>query len=206
MQGLSLGETLEDGVDLNKYSEALSKVGIDVLNAKGEMRDMDDILAELGEKWEGFGETTQVAIAQTVGGIRQYNQMIALMDNWDSVQENIERAKDATGELTKQQEIWSESYEAAAKRVEQAQANLYEKFINDKSIVKLNDIFAELINSISRVVDSMGGVLPVVLTLVGVFSKSLFPILQAGFTSLKNNIAVLTGSASRQISNMQNMI
>jgi uncharacterized membrane protein (Fun14 family) len=52
----------------------------------------------------------------------------------------------------------------------------------------------------------MGGVLPVVLTLVGVFSKSLFPILQAGFTSLKNNIAVLTGSASRQISNMQNMI
>jgi len=27
-QGLSLGETLEDGVDLNKYSQALAKVGV----------------------------------------------------------------------------------------------------------------------------------------------------------------------------------
>jgi TP901 family phage tail tape measure protein len=100
MQGLSLGETLEDGVDLNKYSEALKKVGVDVLDAKGEMRDMDDILNDLGEKWEGFGETTQTAIAQTVGGIKQYNQMIAMMDNWDSIKENIDLAKDATGELT----------------------------------------------------------------------------------------------------------
>jgi len=28
LQGLSLGETLEDGVNLNKYSEALAKVGV----------------------------------------------------------------------------------------------------------------------------------------------------------------------------------
>jgi len=46
--------------------------------------------------------------------------MISLMDNWESVKENIDLAKDATGELTKQQEIWSESYEAAANRVKQA--------------------------------------------------------------------------------------
>lgn len=204
MEGLKLGETLEDGVDLNKYSQALADVGINVLNAKGELRSMDDILFELGEKWEGFGETTQIALAQTVGGVRQYNQMISLMDNWDSVVRNIELAKDATGELAVQQQIWSESYEAASQRVKQAQNELYEKFINDESIVKLNDIFAELINTISRVIDSMGGVLPLALTLIGVFSKTLFPMLQAGFQTLRNNIAVLTGSAAKEINQMQN--
>jgi TP901 family phage tail tape measure protein len=30
IQGLSLGETLEDGTNLNKYSEALQKVGISI--------------------------------------------------------------------------------------------------------------------------------------------------------------------------------
>ena len=204
MEGLSLGETLEDGVDLNKYSQALADVGINVLNAKGELRSMDDILFELGEKWEGFGETTQIALAQTVGGVRQYNQMISLMDNWDSVVDNIDLAKNATGELTDQQKIWSESYEAAAQRVKQAQNELYEKFINDKSIVVLNDVFAELIDTISKVIDSMGGVLPLALTLVGVFSKTLFPLLQAGFQTLRNNIAVLTGSAAKEIAQMQN--
>jgi hypothetical protein len=43
--------------------------------------------------------------------------MVSLMDNWDSVKENIDTAKDATGELTKQQTIWSQSYEASAQRV-----------------------------------------------------------------------------------------
>jgi hypothetical protein len=32
-----------------------------------------------------LGATTQTAIAQTVGGIRQYNQMMALMNNWTDV-------------------------------------------------------------------------------------------------------------------------
>jgi TP901 family phage tail tape measure protein len=51
IQGLTLGETLEDGTDLNKYSEALYKVGIDIKDANGNMKDMDSILSELGAKW-----------------------------------------------------------------------------------------------------------------------------------------------------------
>jgi hypothetical protein len=43
---------------LTKYSEALENVGVRVLNAKGEMRDMDAILNDLGGKWSQLGETT----------------------------------------------------------------------------------------------------------------------------------------------------
>jgi hypothetical protein len=31
---------------------------------------MDDILSDLGSKWQYLGEETKVALAQTVGGIR----------------------------------------------------------------------------------------------------------------------------------------
>ena len=50
IQGLSLGETLEDDTDLNKYSEALSKVGISIKDSNGELKDMDTILNEMGAK------------------------------------------------------------------------------------------------------------------------------------------------------------
>jgi hypothetical protein len=40
-------------------------------------------------------------LAQVLGGTRQYSQMIALMDNWDKVTDNIDEAKNATGELAK---------------------------------------------------------------------------------------------------------
>jgi hypothetical protein len=46
---------------------------------------MDTILNELGAKWGTLNKDQQVALAQSVAGVRQYNQFIALMGNWDKV-------------------------------------------------------------------------------------------------------------------------
>ena len=198
MESLKLGDTLEDGVDLNKYTEALSAVGVNVLNAKGQLRDMEDILNELGTKWQGFSETTQIALAQTVGGIRQYNQMIALMDNWTKVEENVELAENAGGELAKQAEIWSNSYEGAAERLKQAKNDLYESLIDDSTLIGFNNVMAGLINKITDFIDSAGGIGPVILMLVGLFSKSLLPIVTSVFTRAGNLISVTTGKALKE--------
>jgi hypothetical protein len=48
----------------------LAKVGIDIKLSNGELKDMNDILNEMGDKWERLNEDQQVALAQTVGGIR----------------------------------------------------------------------------------------------------------------------------------------
>ena len=52
IEGLELGETLEDGTDLNQYSEALLAVGVNIKNANGELKDMDTILKEMSGIWE----------------------------------------------------------------------------------------------------------------------------------------------------------
>ena len=51
LESLKLGETLEDGTDLNKYSAALLTVGVNIKKANGDLKDMDEILDELGDKW-----------------------------------------------------------------------------------------------------------------------------------------------------------
>jgi TP901 family phage tail tape measure protein len=51
IQGLNLGETLDDGTTLNKYSEALQKVGISIFEQSGEIKTMDNILDEMASKW-----------------------------------------------------------------------------------------------------------------------------------------------------------
>jgi hypothetical protein len=48
---LSLGETLDDGTTLNKYSEALQSVGINIKTSAGELKQMDIILDEMASKW-----------------------------------------------------------------------------------------------------------------------------------------------------------
>ena len=67
--------------DLNKYSKALAAVGISIKDASGELKDMDTILNEMGAKWGTLAKDQQVALAETVAGVRQYNQLVALMDN-----------------------------------------------------------------------------------------------------------------------------
>jgi hypothetical protein len=52
MEGLNLGETLDDGTTLNKYSQALANVGVNIKSASGELKDMDQILNETGERWK----------------------------------------------------------------------------------------------------------------------------------------------------------
>jgi TP901 family phage tail tape measure protein len=52
IQGLKLGDTLEDGTDLNKYSEALATVGVNIKTTNGDLKDMDDILDEVGARWQ----------------------------------------------------------------------------------------------------------------------------------------------------------
>jgi hypothetical protein len=44
---------------------------------------MDMILEEMAEKWKMLDKDAQIALAQNVAGVRQYTQLIALMDNWD---------------------------------------------------------------------------------------------------------------------------
>jgi len=51
LDGLKLGESLEDGTDFNKYSQALLSVGVNIKDANGNLKEMDDILDELGAKW-----------------------------------------------------------------------------------------------------------------------------------------------------------
>lgn len=68
IQGLQLGETLDDGTTLNKYSTALEKVGINIKDQFGELKDMNTILDEMGSKWGTLSKDQQLALAQTVAG------------------------------------------------------------------------------------------------------------------------------------------
>ena len=168
LEGLKLGETLEDGVDLNKYSQALEAVGVQVLDVSGEMRNMDDILDDLGDRWDDLTQAQKVALAQTVGGVRQYTNLIALMDNWDKMQQNVLTAQGSEGTLQEQADIYAESWEAAQKRVKAAAQALYSDLLDDKFFIGLANGFAKILQGIDGLIDGIGGlrtILPGVLLL-----------------------------------------
>lgn len=157
IQDLELGETLEDGTTLGKYSQALEAVGINIKDQNGNLKKMDDILNEMGTKWQTLSKDSQVALAQTVAGARQYTQLIALMDKWDVFNENLETARNATGELDKQQSIFLEGTEAKLNKLKATWEDLYSGLGKDDEIGGFIGILTDGVQAMDNFIDSFGG-------------------------------------------------
>ena len=206
IQGLTLGETLEDGTDLNKYSKALMKAGIDIKDQNGELKEMNVILDEMMDKWDSLGRAEQVALAQTVGGVRQYTQLINLMSNKDYFKELVNVAKNSEGTLQEQADIYAESWEASKKRVQASLEEIYKQLVDDKFFIGLNDTLSDTINLTSKLVDSLGG-LPGVLSVVSTLMlKSFGPDIVNNMQRMASNLFIDSGAAQNQATVMKQQI
>ena len=157
LEGLKLGETLEDGVDYNKYSKALESIGVQILDVNGEIKDMDTILNETAAGWDNLNQAQKIAFAQTVGGVRQYTNLIALMNNWDFMQSNLGIAKNATGTLQEQADIYAESWEAARDRVSAAAEAIYDSLLNDKFFITFLNGIEKILDGVNKLINGFGG-------------------------------------------------
>jgi TP901 family phage tail tape measure protein len=170
IQGLQQGDTLEDGTTLNKYSQALATVGVQIKDTNGNLKGMDEILDDLGSKWGTLAQDQKIALAETVAGVRQWTQLIALMDNWDFFKDNLALAQNADGTLTEQAEIYAESWQGARDRVKAAAEDIYDSLINPQFFVDVDDNITPLLTGIADVIDAMGGMKGIILTTGTVFT------------------------------------
>lgn len=193
-QGLSLGETLEDGVDLNKYSQALSKVGVQILDVNGNLKGMDAILDETAARWEGLSQAQQMALAQTVAGVRQYTQFISLMENWGDFQQNLELAYGSTGSLDEQANIHAESWEAARDRVRVSAEDIYDSLINPDFYIGLDNVASPLLSIFADLIDGAGG-LNGLLGITGLLMNKVYgDKIAQSMRDIANNIGLISNN------------
>ena len=198
LDSLKMGETLEDGVSLTKYTEALQKAGVEVLDQNGKLKDMNTILDEIGKRWQTLDETQKATLANTVGGVRQYSNLMALFDNWDQFKENVAVAEGSEGSLEEQAEIYAQSWEAAQKRVKAAWQAIYQDLIDSDFFIGFLNTLEKVLLGIDKFIDGVGGI-PGVLSAVGVAITTLFgDKILAGIENAQQSLKVMTGVAKKE--------
>lgn len=193
IQGLQQGETLDDGTTLNKYSEALAKVGVDIKDTSGDLKDMDEILNELGDRWSTLAQDQKIALAETVAGVRQWTQLIALMDNWDFFQENLAIAQGSSGALEQQAKIYAESWEAARDRTKAAAEDIYDSLVNPDFYIEVDNLITPILSGTAEIIDSLGGLKGVLLVAASVMTTLYGDKMAEGIRDMAHNIGVMTG-------------
>lgn len=203
IQDLELGETLDDGTTLGQYSQALAAIGINIKDINGEVKDMNIILDEMGAKWNTLNKDTQIALAQNVAGVRQYTQLMALMDNWDFFKQNLETANASTGALQNQADIYAESWEAASERVTASLESIYNKLLDDDFFIEATNLLADFIGLVENLIDGLGG-MPGLLSIIGVAMTKVFSVQMAtGINNIATNIRSLTPTGRKANAELQ---
>lgn len=203
IQGLQQGETLDDGTTLNKYSQALANVGVQIKDTSGELKGMDEILDDLGGKWDTLAQDQKIALAETVAGVRQWTQLIALMDNWDFFKENLALAENADGALTQQADIYAESWEAARDRTKAAAEDIYDSLINPNFYIGVDNVITPLLSRTADVIDALGG-LKGILAVVALGMNQVYgDKIAQSMRDMAVNLGIITGKEGERARALQ---
>lgn len=160
-------EGTDGEVTLNRVSSQLQELGINVLDSAGELRSLDTVIAEVGDQWDNWSSKQQLAIAQLVGGTRQYGQFLTLMNNFDKYQDLLNSANMEDGSALEQQYQSSlESIESYAENAGEAWRRAFGQLFDEDMLKDAYKTLEEIGIVLEGFISGIGG-LPGILTLVG---------------------------------------
>lgn len=168
---LQMGETLEDGTTLGDLSGTLADIGINVTDAEGNLRSLGDVLEELQGKWGDLTNAQQIALGTKLAGKYQLNPFMALMENADMYQEQLEMMQTSGGALEEQQSIYMDSIQAKMQQLATASEGLISHLFDPQAFSPALEALTTLLNLVTDLVDSLGGVGPILTSIGGIGMK-----------------------------------
>lgn len=179
-------EGTDGEVTLNRVSSKLKSLGVEVLNMDGTLRNLGTVINEVGTNWDKWTQTQQTAIAQIVGGTRQYGQFLTLMNNFDKYQKNLETAQLEDGSTLEEQYTQAlDSITAKAEQSAEAWKRAFGEIIPEDALKGLYDLSTDIGNVVGAMLKGVGG-LPGILSAVGVaLSGKIVPAIITGTKNLQ---------------------
>ena len=144
-------------VSLGNYSEKMAQVGFSVLDANGNLRDTGDVIDQIGGKWQTLSREQQIYLARTMAGQRQYNNLIALFDNWSKYSDLVNVSMQSQGSLVQKNSIYMESLSAKMEQLGAAGERVKAALINEEDLKGIVELGTGLTNLLGNFIESIGG-------------------------------------------------
>lgn len=154
---ISMGNTLEDGVNLGNIAETLEKVGVEVLNDEGRMNNVGDIMEQLMEVWSTLDQTQQNAISTVIAGRYQLSRFQALMNRSDLYQDYLGASQNAEGTADQMQEIYADSMEGRLNQLQATAEGIFNDIFNTDDFYGMIDALTTVLDLTNQWVNAIGG-------------------------------------------------
>lgn len=154
---ISLGETLDDGVDLGQIAQTLGKVGVDVLDEAGQMRNVGNIMEDLMVIWDTMSQTDQSAISTVIAGRYQLSRFQALMNRSDLYSEYLDASLNAEGTADEMQKTFEESMQGRLNKLQASAESIFSQFFDTDDFYSMIDALTQALDLMNQFIESIGG-------------------------------------------------
>jgi TP901 family phage tail tape measure protein len=115
-----IGKATEDGMSLNRVEKALASINVPLRDVTGQFRNLEDVLIDVGNKWDTLTTIEQAYLATALAGTRQQPRLLAIFNDFARTKELIEISSEATGQLAFQHAEYMEGAEASLAQLKTA--------------------------------------------------------------------------------------
>ena len=193
---------LDEDTTLGEYTERMAQLGVSVLDSNNKLRNMGEVIEEIGEKWKTMSREQQVALAQTMAGTRQYNNLLAVFENWDMYQKAVDTSANSVGFLQQQNEEYLTSIEAHLNQLETAGQRVYKALFDPKDANGLIDVLTDIVDLFGSFVESIGGGKTLLMALIPLLTRAFSGTIAGGLATFVTNM----GNANNKAQVLKNTL
>lgn len=158
---ISKGEiagTDEEGTEIsvNNIEAALKTAGVALRDTTGQMRDLDDVFIELASRWDSLDTMQQRYIATQAAGSRQQSRFLAMMNDYEGLQETLGYAMDSAGASQEQFNKTLDSLQSKLNNLSNAWTEFATGIINSDLIKGGVDVLTEILDVINKITGALG--------------------------------------------------
>lgn len=161
------GATLEDGVDVNRVAKALANIDVQLMDQNGQFRDLEQVLTEVGSKWDTLNKNQQANVAVALAGTRQQSRLIAMMQDFDRTLELVDISANSYGATLSQSAKYMGGMEAAGARLKTAMEGLVTSVVQSDAIIVVMDAIQGILGAVTTIVSQTWLLVPVLVLLGG---------------------------------------
>lgn len=147
---IKLGNLDDEGKSINDTEKALSRIGIKIRDTKDQFRDFDDVLKEFMQKVKegSISQIDMLAGVQALGGTRQKETLLAIINNMDRLNELQQAINESSGSTKKKfNEMYSKSDEAKINDLKRALQDFYSNILDNDTLKNGIDLLTKFINT-----------------------------------------------------------
>lgn len=180
----------EAEISLGRYSGKMAELGFNVLDATGHLRDTGQVMEEIGGRWQDLTREQQIYLAQTMGGQRQVNQLMALFDNWTTYSDLLNTSLESEGTLAEKNARYMESLGAKMEQLGAAGERVKDALIDSDSMKGVIDALTSVTNLTANLFETMGSGQTILLafgsTMTQLFSGTIAKEINSVITNMQN--------------------